>query len=74
MADDIRTYRHEATGRIGRYDPRVALADPRLIEVPEGTKPLAYTSIPQEVVEQALALQNSEEKAPESTPARKRSK
>ena len=50
-----RTYRHELTGLVGEYDPRVALAHPQLIEVEEGTKPLAFTPIPSEKVADHLA-------------------
>lgn len=50
-------YRHEKTGEVGLYHPRVADAHPHLIEVPEGAKPLAYTPIPHEAVEEYLASQ-----------------
>lgn len=52
MAEVIRTYRHELTGRIQRLNERVAAGDPRLIEVEDGTKPLAYTPIPKEAVDE----------------------
>lgn len=55
MANGTRLYRHAKTGLVGRYSPRVALAHPHLIEVPEGTKPLAYTPIPHEAVKQLRA-------------------
>lgn len=74
MTDVKRTYRHKVSGRVGEYDPRVALADPNLVEVPAGAKPLAYTPIPQEAVEAHLALQEAEEKAPAPAPVNKRSK
>lgn len=71
MEDSLRTYRHSTTGRIGAFDPRVAAADPHLIEVEPGTKPLAYTSIPEEAVEVALALQETEEQESDAAPAPK---
>ena len=63
MAEDIRTYRHEATGHIQRLSPRVAAADPRLIEVEDGAKPLGYLPIPQEAVEEYLASQPDDDPA-----------
>lgn len=50
-----KTYRHSVTGLIGKYDPRVALAHPQLIEVPDDAKPLAYTPINPEAVAQVTA-------------------
>ncbi|WP_406245796.1 hypothetical protein ACI7YT_12200 [Microbacterium sp. M] len=59
MADATwRLYRHRLTGLVKSYHPRVALADPNLIEVPEGSKPLAYTTIPREAID---ALRNAQE-------------
>lgn len=46
-----RTYRHKVTGLIGRYDPRVALAHPYLVEVADDAKPFALMPIPREAVE-----------------------
>lgn len=60
MANSLRTYRHAKTGLVARFHPRVALADANLTEVPDGTKPLAYTPIPREAVEQILAARNAE--------------
>lgn len=57
MANDSawKTYRHSVTGLIGKYDPRVALAHPQLIEVPNDAKPLAYTPINPEAIAQLNA-------------------
>lgn len=55
MASTRKWYRHAKTGVVALYSPRVALAHPHLIEVEEGAKPLAYTPIPHEAVEDYLA-------------------
>lgn len=55
MTDSWRNYRHSLTGLVQRYHPRVASADPNLIEVGEDAKPLAFTPIPAEAVEDYLA-------------------
>lgn len=56
----LRTYRHSRTGLVARFHPRVALADANLIEVADGTKPLAYTPIPREAVDAILAARTEE--------------
>lgn len=63
---ELRTYRHEKTGLIGRYDPRVALAHPHLIEVEDDAKPFALMPIPREVADahRAKAKNQSDEEAP----------
>lgn len=52
MTSSLRTYRHSVTGLTAQYHPRVASADPHLIEVREGSKPLAYMPIPQAAIEE----------------------
>lgn len=64
--EPTRTYRHTVSGQIGHYHPRVASADPHLIEVPEGTKPLAYTPIPQAAIDE---LESGHEPAEWAGPA-----
>ena len=52
--DELRTYRHDVSGRVGRFHPRVAEADGHLVEVPEGTKPLVRIRITDELREQMI--------------------
>lgn len=59
MADE-KTYRHRLTGLIQRLSPRVAVADPNLVEVADDAKPLAYTPIPREAVQNHLASKAKE--------------
>lgn len=75
--DDLntpRTYRHSVTGVVGVYHPRVALADPHLIEVPDDAKPLAYTPIPREAVAELLATREHQSDEGNSSTTQKRSK
>jgi len=53
-----KTYRHRLTGRTQRLHPRVAAADPNLVEVADGAKPLAYAPIAKAVIEKAIAAQS----------------
>lgn len=52
---DLRAYRHRGTGLIQHLSPRVGEFDALLEEVAEDAKPLAYTSIDKEAVEDYLA-------------------
>ncbi len=45
-----KTYRHRLTGVVRRYPESMAKNFPDLIEVVPGTKPLAFTPIPEEAV------------------------
>ena len=56
-----KTYRHDVTGKVGEFDPRVALADRHLVEIESGTKPLAYTPINKEAVESYHASKSTPE-------------
>lgn len=74
--DDLntpRTYRHALTGVVADYHPRVALADKNLIEVPAGSKPLAYTPIPREAVDDYLASREEKSDEGHSSTTKKRS-
>lgn len=64
----LKTYRHSKTGIVHDFDPRVALADPHLIEVPAGTKPLAYTRIPDASIEHFLEPVEPDESATPDDP------
>jgi len=55
-----RTYRHKATGIVRDYPAELAAQFPDLIEVERGTKPLAFTPIPQEQVDAVLAQRAAE--------------
>jgi lysyl-tRNA synthetase class I len=55
MADAWRNYRNRQTGLVQRLHPRVAATDSNFVEVADDAKPLAYTPIPQEAVEDYLA-------------------
>ena len=51
MTLSLRTYRHRETGLTQVMHPRVASADPHLIEVDDDAKPLAYKPIPQAAID-----------------------
>lgn len=75
--DDLntpRTYRHALTGVVDVYHPRVALADSNLVEVPADAKPLAYTKIPREAVDDYLASREEKSAEGHSSTTKKRSK
>ncbi|MDF2506257.1 MAG: hypothetical protein K0Q52_116 [Microbacterium sp.] len=55
-----RSFRDTLTGATADMHPRVAAVFPNLVEVPEGTKPLAYTPIPQDAIK---ALTTGREKS-----------
>lgn len=61
MAQELRTYRHAESGAVGEYSPRFAARFPVLEEVPPGTKPLAYTPIPQSAVDEYMASHGDED-------------
>lgn len=54
-----KTYRHAKTGVVAEYPPSLARQYPDLVEVEPGTKPLAYTPIPQVAID-ALRASTSE--------------
>lgn len=53
----IKTYRHKGSGSVRDYPEELAAQFPDLVEVEPGTKPLAYTPIPQDQVDAVLAQQ-----------------
>jgi hypothetical protein len=61
-----RTYRHAKTGVVGEYPEAMAEMYPDLVEVPEGTKPLAYTPLDSEAV--AAVLEKATKAADRSAP------
>lgn len=68
MAAPTKTYRDSVSGAVGVYPVTLASRFPRLVEVDEGAKPLAFTPIPQDAVD-ALTPSEAPEAAPK--PARK---
>lgn len=52
-----KVYRHRVTGIVASYPPELARQFPDLVEVEPGTKPLAYTPIPQSEVDAVMAKQ-----------------
>ena len=66
MATDpnaLKSYRHSVTGLVGIYPARLGDSNQYLTEVPDDSKPLAYTPIPHEAVEAYLAAR---EESPET--------
>lgn len=51
------TYRSGRTGKIGVYTARLAKHFPDLVEVGSDAKPLAYTAIPDEAIDELRAAQ-----------------
>lgn len=68
------TYRHKVSGQIGTYPTRLGDSDPNLVEVPEDTKPLAFTPIPREAVDAVLASREDKSDEGNSSTTIKRSK
>lgn len=65
----MKTYRHQASGLVADYPEEFAAQFPDLIEVEPGTKPLAYTPIPQSEVDAVLAQQAEDAASTEETAA-----
>lgn len=63
--NERRLYRHRVSGEITRRTPAFAARFPDLEEVPEGTKPLAYTPIPQAAIDEVKAKSASTSKKKE---------
>lgn len=72
--NEWRTYRHKVSGAVGPSPTRLGDSDPNLEEVDENAKPLAYTPIPREVVEDFLAARNDTSEEGTSSTTKKRSK
>lgn len=72
--NERRTYRHDVSGAVGEYPTRLGDADPHLIEVDTDAKPLAFTPIPREAVENLLASREDKSDEGNSSTTKKRSK
>jgi hypothetical protein len=55
----IKSYRNARTGKVHAYPEHVARTRPHLIEVPEGTKPLAFVPISEPAIDGLRARQTA---------------
>lgn len=55
MADDLRTYRHRGTGKLGEYGPRLAALFKDVLDEVSPEHAPDYEPVPQEVVDNLIA-------------------